>query len=78
MAKIFRKTFFLVLYFGFLAIFIVDYFDLAIEKDGIIQLFDMKKNLYITLLHIKREEVDAPMRPIMKNYYIDLVSEISN
>lgn len=66
---IYRKSLFFILFFGFNAIFILNYLDLVKEKNGMLQVIEMKKTYYTSLLHIRRETVDTQMKPTMENFY---------
>jgi hypothetical protein len=46
---------FLFLIFALIAIFFIDHSQLIYERDGMIQLYEIKKNFYISLLHVKRQ-----------------------
>ncbi len=46
---------FVFLIFVLIAIFLIDRSQLIYERDGMIQLYEIKKNFYISLLHVKRQ-----------------------
>ena len=62
---------FVFLIFVLIAIFLIDRSQLIYERDGMIQLYEIKKNLYISLLHVKRQSVDSPIVPTLKHFYND-------
>lgn len=67
--KIVKNSFFFVLLTGFIFAFIQEVSYLNYERDGMIQLLDIKKQFYMALIHIKRQEVDSPIIPTMENYF---------
>jgi hypothetical protein len=66
--RFYKKLFFIIFGVFFLTVFLIDLKNYYTEKQVILQLLDIQKTLYISLIHIKRSEVDAQMGPILKHF----------
>ena len=67
--KLFRKSPFVICAFMLVAVFLYDRSLLAYERQGILQIYEIKSQFYISLLHLKRQEVDASITPTMRHYF---------